>query len=385
LSRKPSAGTPLASKTLSYSEKVYLGPAKSCGGWDKGNGKWRQGHQGRLPMKGSAKVYVGILCFSVVAGLPAGSFASGTPSAPSGLTIGDPASTSEPIVPPDPITPPGNEGLLSGVTPGNLKIPSGWSLVRATDFEGTQPSGEKWTAWSAAVRTDRSHTGSKSLGGTYSADQADVGWRLNSGVLGSFSEVYLSFYEYIESQALFNDEFFLARFSRDDPFHEVILDWYWARNDAGSPAFNGTKATLYAVPQGVTFGNVAGKTATVPKGAWVQWEIHYRPNTSGASNGFIRVYKDGILFTSAENVNLNGTASMTNMSVQVGGLYTKLVWMMDYPTCTVCSTAPGKGTDYCTGSKKWFGQNFSDPQCAPTDPPLESFKRYIDDIILLKR
>lgn len=338
-------------------------------------------------MKVGANVCLAILCFMMMAGAPASSIAAGTPSAPSGLTIGEPvpAPAPEPTQPPAPSTPPGNQGILSGMTPANLKIPSGWNLVRKTDFEGAQPSDENWTAWSAAVRTDIAHSGSKSLGGSYSSDQSDVAWRIKSGVLGSFSEVYLSFFEYIESQALFNDEFFLARFSRQNPFHEVILDWYWAKNDAGSPSFNGTKATLYAVPQGVKFGNVAGKTVTVPKGAWVQWEIHYRPNTSGSSNGFIRVYKDGYLFTSAENVNLNGTVGMENMSVQVGGLYTKLVWMMDSPACTVCSTAPGKGTDYCTGAMKWTGQPFSSPHCAPTDPPLPSFKRYIDDIILMKK
>jgi hypothetical protein len=332
-------------------------------------------------MKDWFKVYVALLCSSMIAGIPVGSMAAGIPSPPWGLII-EKTAPSEPIVPP---TPPGNDGLLSGMTPGNYEVPSGWTLVRTTDFEGTQPSDEEWAVWNAAVRTDKPHTGSKSLGGTYSNDQADVAWRLSSGVLGAFNEVYLSFYEYIESQALFNDEFFLARFSRDYPFHEVILDWYWARNDDGSPAFNGEIATLYAVPQGVWYGNAAGKTATVPKGLWVQWEIHYRPNTSGVSNGFIRVYKDGNLFTAAENVNLNGTVGMENMAVQAGGVYTKLVWMEDSPTCTVCSTAPGNGTDYCTGSMHWAGQPFSSPYCGPTDPPLPSFKRYIDDIILLKR
>ena len=265
------------------------------------------------------------------------------------------------------------------MTPGNYKLPAGWSMVRATDFEGTKPVGETWAIWQGSVQTDRSHTGAKSIGGQYSADQNDVSWRLSSNQIGTFTEVYLSFYEYIESQALFNDEFFLARFAVSDPFQEVLADWYWA------PGFNKPNATLYVVPQGVRTWRGGAKSATVPKGAWHQWEIHYRPNTSGASNGFYRVYLDGTLFTSVENANLNGTRSMANMSIHVGGTYTKLVWMTDHPTCSKCSSKPGEGTDYCTASMKWSGQPFSNPKCAMIDPPFPSFKRHFDDIIVMKK
>jgi hypothetical protein len=279
--------------------------------------------------------------------------------------------------------------LLTGMTPSNYSIPSGWGLVRATDFEGSQPSGEEWNVWNASVRTDRPHTGTKSLGGIYGWDQSDVAWRLMPGVVGSYTEVYLSFYEYIESQALFNDEFFLARFNVTDAqggfLHEVILDWYWALAEDGvTPTYNGAKATLYAVPQGVTFGNLAGKTDTIPKGAWVQWEIHFKPNTPGNSDGFIRIYKDGTLYTSASNANLNGSTSMNNAAIQAGGVYTKLTWMDNYPTCTVCSSAPGS-LDYCYSEQGMGqGQLFSSPYCYPTDPSLPSFYRWIDDIIVMK-
>jgi hypothetical protein len=345
-------------------------------------------------MKGSFMVYVALLCSTLIAGIPVGSMAGGAPSPPSGLQIGEtaptPAPTPEPIVS---ATPPGNDGLLSGMTPGNYKVPSGWSKVTADDFEGTNPAGTGQGWYDGTQDATFSHSGSKSYRGSYTGDQSTVRWLLGSSKLGTFSEVYLSFYEYIESQALFNDEFFLARFSRSDPFHEVILDWYWARNDAGSPAFNGTKATLYAVPQGVRFGNVAGKTATVPKGAWVQWEIHYRPNSPGVADGFIRVYKDGTLFTSAANVNLNGTSAMSGVTaIQIAGVYTKLTWATTSPpNCPApisCSSAPGIGTDLCYTQvyKNTLGANsFADPLCSPKDPAIPSFKRFIDDIIVLKK
>jgi hypothetical protein len=71
-----------------------------------------------------------------------------------------------------------------------------------------------------------------------------------------------------------------------------------------------------------------------------------------------------------------------------GGLYTKLVWMTDYPACSVpsgCSSGPGEGTDACTAEMGWWGQPFGDPVCNPIDPPLPGFKRFFDDIIVMKR
>ena len=305
-----------------------------------------------------------------------------TPASPKGLVI-----SSEPVPPPStPLPPPGNEGLLSGMTPGNLKVPSGWTLVRTQDFEGNCGEGEWCGRWDGSVTTTKPHTGSNSIEGTYANDQSDVGWTLNSGYVGSFQELYFSFYEYVESQALFNDEYFQARFAvgSGSDFQEVILDWYWAEDSQGRLAFNQQKATLYVIPQGVYTKRLAAKTDSIPKGSWVQWEILFRPNTVGQNNGLIRVYVNGTYYTGADNVQLVGR-SMEDCSVMAGGQYTKLVWMTDYPTCTKCSSVPGDGTDFCTASMGFFGQSFSDPVCSPQDPPLPAFKRFIDDIILMKR
>ena len=154
-------------------------------------------------------------------------------------------------------------------------------------------------------------------------------------------------------------------------------------DENSNPAFNGTKATLYVLPQGVRSARLAAKTATVPKGSWVQWEIHYRPNTSGNADGFARVYKNGTLFTHTENANINSTINMNNAAIQVGGVYTKLLWMKDYPACSICSKAPGDGNDLCRKVRGY--QQFGNPYCAPTDPALPSFKRFFDDIIVLKK
>jgi hypothetical protein len=270
------------------------------------------------------------------------------------------------------------------MTSSNYNLPSGWSLVRTQGFENGCGSGESCGGYNGGITTTKPHSGSKSIGGTYNSDQSDVHWELAEGFTGSFTELYVSFYEYIESQALFNDEFFLTRFRKtwsNGDTYQIFMDWYW------SPGFNGTEATLYAVIEGThaNDGRPVGKTSTVPRGAWVQWEIHWRPNTPGNSDGFIRVYSNGTLYLSNENLNSNNSIDVSDVMVRVGGIYTKLVWMTDYPTCSQCSSYPGVGTDACTASQGWWGQSFSNPKCNPTDPPLSSFKRYLDDIIILKR
>jgi len=331
-------------------------------------------------MKGSCRLIVVLMCSSMIAGAPFAAVGAGVPFPPSGLMIQ--ATPTQPANDPPPIGPPGNDGLLSGMSPANYRIPSGWSLVAKQDFEGSKPGNETWGSWDGEVNGNRPHSGSKSIEGNYRNDQADAHWALAPGAIGNFTEVYLSFYEYIDTAALFNDEMFLAKFAVSSPtYQEVLADWFWATKN-GSLAYNGLEATLYVLPQGSRSARLGPKSAAVPRGSWIQWEMHYRPNTPGSSNGFYRIYRNGVLYTSAENADLNASVDMSNCMVQVGGVYTRLVWMTDYPTCSSCSPAPGDGTDYCTGSKGWVGQSFSSPVCGPSQP---SFKRYFDDIIVLKR
>jgi hypothetical protein len=273
------------------------------------------------------------------------------------------------------------------MTPSNYTVPSGWSMVKTQDFEGTKPSGETWGGSHAAASTTQKHSGSKSWGGLYDSDQDTLHWIANANSVNPFTEVYVSYYEYVDSTARFNDEWWQAQFYINDPFQEIVLVWFWPAT------FNATSASLYIIPQGVRYGGRhAVKSTTVPTGTWHQWEIHYKQNTitDGVANsdGFYRVYMDGTLWGSKENWNFNGTRNMNGMSVKVGGIYTKLVWMTDYPTCSVpsgCSAKPGSGTDLCTVSQHWSGQSFADPVCNPIDPPLASYRRYFDDIILMKK
>ena len=334
-------------------------------------------------MKRRTMVLIALLSSILIAGTPFASMAADKiPAPPSKLGI-----TSGPVQP-VPATPPGNDGLLSGMTPGNYKIPSGWSIVRTQDFEGTKP-GDASEFWSNNATTEKPHTGSKSMVGIYTSDSSAVQWVLEEGNTGSFSEIYLSFWEFTESQALFNDEYMIARFlaTESSSVQDIVYDWMWA------PTFNSPISTLYMVSQGEVTERWGGKTGTVPKGAWHQWEIHLRPNTPGQANGFSRVYLDGVLYTSAENKQLFGPdARFTNTPVYAGGFYTKIVWMTDYPTCSIpsgCTSfadrAKFTGTDLCVEKMGWWSQPFSNPRCAPEDPPLPNFKRYIDDVVVMKK
>lgn len=342
-------------------------------------------------MKSRIKVLFALLCSILIAGTPLVSMAADKiPTSPSilGISSGTVSPTSTP-------TPPGNAGLLSGMTPGNYKIPSGWSIVRTQDFEGTKP-GDASEHWGGSATTERLHTGSKSMVGTYSADSSAVQWALEAGNTGSFTEIYLSFWEYTESQARFNDEYLLAHISDPNYGDDLNINFMWGKT------YNSTVAYFRVTAEGIV-NDTPGQSpwdkgnVTVPTGQWQQWEIHIRPGTPGQANGFFRIYLNGLLYFSRENALILGSGrTFNNGRILAGGYYTKIVWMKDYPTCSIptgCVTAsertnfqgPGNLTDQCVELKGWAGQLFSAPKCAPEDPPLPNFKRYIDDVIVLKK
>jgi len=327
---------------------------------------------------------LGLVCMLFSIG-PGAAFSAQIPSPPSGLLIKETAPSSPSPSPLPPSEPPGSDGLLSGKTPGNYSIPSGWSLVRTQNFEGTKPSGEYWGRYNGKVTATRPHSGTYGIEGTYSAGQQDTGWEIASSAIGSFTEIYISFYEYMESQALFNDEYMLAEFGLDDANQRIFLDWFWSGDSNGNMKINGDYATLTFVnEQGPPDYTTYSGYKKVPTGTWVQWEIHFRPaSAANTRDGFIRVYKDGKPYASSENKSFNYRMGKSNQSTYfvAGGLYNRLVWMTDYPACTKCSNL-GSGTDACTSEKGWWYLPFNAPACQPTTP---IFKRYFDDIIVMKK
>jgi hypothetical protein len=262
------------------------------------------------------------------------------------------------------------QSLLRGATPSNFSVPAGWKVHKTQDFEsGSLGSGKhigsgEHIGVGASITTTRPHTGSRSAEKQYTGDGQAARW--GTGVPGR--EHYMSFWEYRESQGRFNDEMFIWQTLKNTPFQEVIVDWY----NHSSGQFNSVDGELVITPQGnrVTawyFGDKAGNW-----GHWEQWEIHFRANTPGSSNGFIRVYRNGTLLASRENENLNGTVDMTGAWVQAGGVYTKNTWRKPDNSC---GTFIGDGIN-TSGSCT----NFNSCPCPPNVPV---FKRFIDDAIVL--
>jgi len=266
------------------------------------------------------------------------------------------------------------------MTPASYSIPSGWTLVVKQDFENQLSTSE---GTNGSISSTNKHAGTKSLVGTISGDATDVSWWLRTNRIGTFSEVYVSWYDYSESQARINDEYWLLQFMKrgpsDELYQEVIVTWMWAGfNQSSSPLFIVPQTEIDSMGQTSRFG---GGTHSLDAGSWTQWEIHYRPSSSGSSNGFLRVYKNGNLIESAENKNINNQVDMSNMSINIGGVYTKLTWLL---SSGACATEFGGGTD----SGPRVGSFSSICPCPNQCPPsgyVPIFKRYLDDVIVMKK
>lgn len=301
----------------------------------------------------------------------------------------------------------GNTSLLTGCTVNasnlsNCSTPAGWTFVVAQGFDGgaLPPSqGSLGTIGPATGTT--CHTGTNCLGGLLNGDQSGATWALEQGNLGTFTSVYLSFWEWIDANATTNDEFFVANLSFSDSIleQEMVVDRYQCWGNA-SCAFNGTAPNVVLAlnsdktnANGGAHGVASGPNVNINAGVWHQWEIQWTPNTPaidnqtsppnpGAGDGSVVIYRDGSIVNNYSGININGTWTMTNAKVTAGGVYTKLIWTNtgSNPPSGTCSSSIGNGTTVNADS----GLSFSSlgAICGPTVP---SFYRYIDDIILLKK
>jgi hypothetical protein len=280
------------------------------------------------------------------------------------------------------------QSLLSGCvvnsnnTP-SCAIPSGWTLVATQGFEGSTPSTE---SWNGQVSSSTSHSGSRSLFQTIAGDGAADQWRYLEGNFKS-RELYLSYYDK-GTGVLFNEEyvpFHLIKHGLGPPFDFIelgfALSYLGTPGPSGGFQFNTPDGFLQGAVQGNRSFPFYGSTAAPGYGStgWNQWEIWHKANTPGSSDGFLRVYLNGVRVWDIENFNWYGTTDMTGMQVEAGGWYTKSIWTIGgpLPTGTCASSAGAVGaseTSTCT--------NFNSCACPP-NPPI--FNRYIDDVILLEK
>jgi hypothetical protein len=277
--------------------------------------------------------------------------------------------------------PPPAQSLLAGMTPGKYTLPSGWTLAAVQDFEsGSLPSNQSINS-GASINCSFGHTGKCSASSSISYDSAADQWFFSQGQIKG-REVYLSYYDWAGGGAA-NEEYILSHFIKTG------IGGTNGMEEAGMPMvsnnkFNNTCPNIAFGPQGNfvispwEFGTVCYFTNT-----WTQWEIWLRANTPGSSDGFIRIYKDGVTYADQENINIFGSVDMTGMQVEAGGWYTKNVWTSNgqFPNAGgTCTAAEGDGSE--AGNWKGSFSTIGTMNCAPA-PPI--FNRYIDDIILLEK
>lgn len=231
--------------------------------------------------------------------------------------------------------------------------------------------------------------------GTYKGDDTEAFWELAQGVAAS-REVYVSWWEYDESQGRFNDEMFLMRPYLDDStgnlLQEDIIDWFGYGSSSHS-GFNASDSIVVVEPQtNSTAGLTAayyGQTATsLPWGSWTQWEVHWKANDPGVGNGQAVVYMNGRIIDQWTDKNFNASVDMTDQAIRVGGVYTKLTWWNGQGSFSPpgsCTNYIGDGTTVGAPRVPDFSQSCPCPNECPPNGHVPIFKRYFDDIIVLGR
>jgi hypothetical protein len=280
--------------------------------------------------------------------------------------------------------PPVINSLLYNKTPATLgTLPTGWKVFATKDFEGSDGT------------ASNPHSGTKALSGTMDRNGARVFWETQLGA--GTKDVYLSYWEYLDSVGRMNTELFVARFYVPSPFQELIIDRF--NNYFGQ--LNSKDCGYVMEPQGVYYHNYAIRP-NLPVGfdsKWHQWEIRYRPNTTtctgGCNNGILQLWRDGVSMMDSSNINLNGTADQITpgMKVEVGGDYSLNLWIKaingvpvtkcpsQMPAAQTCDCAKMGAPDAIECNMSW---QFNSNVCKTGGPfPIPVFKRYIDDVIIL--
>jgi hypothetical protein len=303
----------------------------------------------------------------------------------------------------------GGQSLLSGcsfIGSGGCSLPSGWTLVAQQDFEcvnshaspanpscGQLPASQTTSAQSVPTgfKTVQVHNGTYAFGGLYSSDDSQVNWIVTGGAgagqLGSFHTVYISWWEYTDPNARYgNSDYYLFHMVSPTSCSGVPQDVAYDAQPSvvgGPPASIATMLPIAngsetACGQAYYQWSNGAKSLAMMAGQWRQVEVLYTPSTSvtppqsstptarctsssipGCGNGSLQLFINGQLSQQSLNANLNGTTSMANSDVEVGGVI----------------------TDFCDAAEKVRATPFTlCPSAAPS-----AFNRYFDDIIILKK
>jgi Bacterial Ig-like domain (group 2) len=302
---------------------------------------------------------------------------------------------------------------LSTITPSAMSAATaaGWTLYWARGFEngtGNSAIEQNNNTNGGGVNTTQFHSGSHSFGGLYTGNggdpsSTDVDYGICGSVhaggspcaasagMGSFSEIYISYWEYVDPNALFaSSDYFWGGIAVQGvcgQLQDVQLDAQFGKPNSS------LTANMVVVADGTDYSGGSGgwpqcmgyyqyanqAPMTMNQGAWQQIEMDIFPSTTVSSpfsctqinnsgsdcvgNGHIDVWLNGNRIIHIVNADLNGTQSMAGADVGIGGTLT------DFSQCVWTSgpTAPP-----CTGTR-------------PGGLPPSPFNRYFDDIIVFKK
>ena len=273
------------------------------------------------------------------------------------------------------------------MTPSHFSVPAGWTLLTTQDFEsGTLPGGQGLCSdghGATAFEYGFGHNGStRAVFRQITSDNTQACWFLNGNAINS-PDVYYSWYEYNEAQGRINVDNELSRrvlYVNFQPVTDINMNWQPGANQCYFNCVLG-QTTLFIEGTG-SYPNFSmyGSPQNPKWGNWVQYELHVRANDPLVANGEIELFQDGVLIQQITGKNFNGPLDMSQSNIEIGGVYTEQMHYTDF-TDTQCATTLSPWTTSFS--------NFSNPcPCPGQCPPngyVPIFKRYFDDIIVLKR
>lgn len=280
------------------------------------------------------------------------------------------------------------QSLLAGMTPSNLKVPSGWSVVLTQDFESgslpkTQSIGDPKNS---SITTANPHTGSHSEQCRIAWDGATCELNWLPGAI-SYSDIYVSFWRYMDAAARGDLEIYFARLYGTG--QDVTMD---TQNYQDSYGVTHMTAQFFAGSNsgGVNWADPNGTgTWDLPLGQWEQVEVWIHPNTcsGGVANkdGFYRLYINGRKVSGNSNVNMNGCQQMSGSSdfkLTAGGVFTYMIWKNSSGQCVDRQNHSGATQVSCNpGSTCPTVQADGTTPCVNYGP----FNVYLDDVIIMKK
>jgi hypothetical protein len=311
--------------------------------------------------------------------------------------------------------PPSSGALLTGMTPSNYTLPSGWTLVTTDNFEsGSLPPGQGFYGGSnqESINCSFAHTGNCSLDTYVTHSYGGIGLIINGNYINS-REIYVSFWQYSQQNnpgygLAYTDWYMLDR--TQPGVMETIPDW---EIPGSGPCGESKAATSYGGcdPAQVSFYNAGYSplpnwslylgTQSELLGQWVQYEFHLKENDPGQANGDWEWYQNGRLI---EQVNsstqsprcpggayyngppqsLSGCGNFVgNYDASTAALYIGGDWGDDIP-----GTGDNENIAACVGGINIYTSPptpLTPQQACPPNGNIPYWHDYIDDVIVLKK